>query len=482
MNKTIADVLIFIAVLTCTPHLQAQPSGTPITIGQQLTIESTVLGEQRSIIVGLPDNYQSSDQSYPVLYVLDGANHFHYTTGITRFLASNDFIPQMIVIAVNNTDRARDLTPPSQVKTDQQYFPTHGGADNFQRFFAEDLMPWVEQNYRTQPYKILVGHSLGGLFAVHTLTTRPDLFNAYIAISPSMQWNAQHLVDQAEQFFTATPQLPVSLYMTAGNEGRELLGGTRKLAGVLDAATPKDFLWQFDHLPLETHGSVPSRSTYQGLEFVFANWQLRNPYDFYANYGMGAIEQFYAVGDKRYGVDRGIPFMTTNYLLSFMTRDGNLDGAVDLMNKPSVIKNAFGGQFGLLANTLRDSGDKARAIHFYRIALQKNPGDMMARSALDEWDVDYSDLVPQLQIESHILQRYEGVYSSTSIPDITVQAEDGRLYRELNATRFQLHPVSDSEFYLQEVDVRYNFQLTSSGEVSGIRIKQGGTTILAERR
>jgi pimeloyl-ACP methyl ester carboxylesterase len=323
---------------------------------------------------------------------------------------------------------------------------------------------------------------LGGLFAVHTLTTRPDLFNAYIAISPSMQWNAQHLVDQAEQFFTATPQLPVSLYMTAGNEGGELLGGTRRLAGVLDAATPKDFLWQFDHLPLETHGSVPSRSTYQGLEFVFANWQLRNPYDFYANYGMGAIEQFYAVGDKRYGVDRGIPFMTTSYLLSFMTRDGDLDGAVDLMNKPSVIKNAFGGQFGLLANTLRDSGDKARAIHFYRIALQKNPGDMMARSALDEWDVDYSDLVPQLQIESHILQRYEGVYSSTSIPDITVQAEDGRLYRELNATRFQLHPVSDSEFYLQEVDVRYNFQLTSSGEVSGIRIKQGGTTILAERR
>lgn len=169
--------------------------------------EVSVFGEQRSFIVGLPASYEFSDTRYPVLYLLDGSQHFHYTTGITTFLSANQFIPQMIVIAVNNTDRRRDLTPPSQVPAEQQSMPTHGGADNFRRFLADELIPWVDQKYRTHPYKVLSGHSLGGLFAVHTLATQPDLFNAYIAISPSMQWNAQHLVKQAEQYFSSTRRL-----------------------------------------------------------------------------------------------------------------------------------------------------------------------------------------------------------------------------------------------------------------------------------
>lgn len=482
MRITITHVLIFFTLSIYGAQLRAQPSGEPITFGEQMTIESAVLGEQRSVIVGLPESYQSNDASYPVLYILDGSVFFNYTNGVVQLLAANEFIPEMIVIAVNNTDRARDLTPPSQEPNDLQIFPKTGGADNFQRFFAEELMPWVEKHFRTQPYKVLIGHSFGGLFAIHTLTTRPDLFNAYIAISPSMQWNAQGLVAQAEQFFTATEQLPVSLYMTAGDEGGELLGGTRKLAGELDAAAPEDFLWQFDHLPQETHGSVPLRSTYQGLEFVFANWFLRNPYEFYSRYGMEAVQQFYAFGDKRYGVDRGIPFMTISYLLGSMVRSGDLDAAVAMMNRESVRRNALAGQLGYLANMLRDSGDQADATQFYRLALQKNPGDMIARGALDEWGVDYSDLVSEQRVDPDTLQRYEGVYSSSRTADITVQVEQGRLYRELNATRFELHPLDDAQFYLQEDDVRYNFKLSSSGEVSGIRIRQGNTWIFAERR
>jgi len=371
MNKKTAYVLIILAFSLLTRQLQAQPSGTPITIGEQFNIESTILGEQRSVIVGLPESYQSGDSSYPVLYVLDGAVFFHSTTGISEFLATNEFMPEMIVIAVNNTDRNRDMTPPSQEANEQQMFPTLGGAENFQRYFSEELMPWVEQHYRTQSYKVLIGHSLGGLFAIHTLTTRPELFNAYIAISPSMQWNAQRLVGQAEQFFAATPELPVSLYMTAGNEGGKLLGGVRKLSGVLDEAAPKDFLWQFDHLSLETHGSVPLRSIYQGLEFVFSNWLLRNPYETYTRYGMSSIEQFYALGDQRYGVNRGIPTMTVSYLLGSMVRNGDLGGAMEMMSMPTVAQNALGGQFGFLGNMLRDKSDQASATHFYCLALQK---------------------------------------------------------------------------------------------------------------
>jgi predicted alpha/beta superfamily hydrolase len=187
MNQKKAHALsLFVAVLFAS-YLQAQPSGIPITIGEQLNIDSGILGEQRSVIVGLPESYSASNTSYPVLYLLDGASHFNYISGVVYFLAANDFIPEMIVVAVNNTDRNRDLTPPSQAPLDLRNAPTLGGADNFQRYLAEELMPWIETNYRTQSYKVLMGHSFGGLFAIHTLTTRPELFNAY--------WTSQSLLD-----------------------------------------------------------------------------------------------------------------------------------------------------------------------------------------------------------------------------------------------------------------------------------------------
>lgn len=477
-----ASILLLFTTLLFSGGIAAQSDGSPITIGEQFTIRSTVLDEDRSIIVGLPARYELSDASYPVLYVLDGAAHFHYTTGITEFLANNQFIPEMIVVAVNNTDRTRDLTPPSQIEREQQSSPTHGGADNFQRFFAEDLMPWVESNYRTHPYKVLVGHSFGGLFAIHTLTTRPNLFDAYIAISPSMQWNAQHLVEQAEAFFTDTPQLPVSLYMTVGNEGAELLGGTRKLAGVLDAATPKDFLWRFDHMPEETHGSVPHRSTYQGLEFVFANWLLRNPFEVYTQYGLAAVEQFHAFGDRRYGVNRGLPELTLAYLLGNIVRAGKLDDAVNLLSTPATLQNASASTVTYLADGLRDSGDLEQAETFYRHALRKNPGYVAARNALEALHIDYSDIVPSPRIAADILDRYSGVYASKQTGDMTVLVEDGGLYVDISGRRLQLHPLSESEFYVLERDNQYTFQFADDGQVSGVELRQDEFSVVADRR
>lgn len=479
MKTNVLGVLLMGALLHSS-ITSAQPTGTPVTIGERFTLESEVLDEERGVIIGLPSRYELSDSSYPVLYVLDGAAHFHYVTGITEFLAANQFIPEMIVVAVNNTDRRRDMTPPSQVPAEQQ--GSHGGADNFQRYFAEELMPWVEQNYRTHPYKVLVGHSLGGLFSVHTLTTRPDLFNAYIAISPSMQWNAQRLVDQAEAFFADTPQLALSLYMSAGNEGAELLGGTRKLAGVLDSATPKDFLWHFEHMPEETHSSVPHRSTYQGLEFVFANWALRDPFEIYSRYGLEAVEQFYAMGDQRYGFNRGLPQLTLAYLVGNMVRAGELDDAVALMSKASAVENASVSTFTYLADGLRENGRDEQATSFYRHALRQSPGNMTARNALDEMNADYSDIAPTIVLTAEALDRYAGVYSSERTGDITVIHEDGGLYLQLSRTRLQIYPLNESEFYSYERADQYSFQFTEHGQVSGLQLRQGEFQVVAERR
>ena len=198
----------------------AQEAGEPVVIGERFEVESEILGETRPIIIGKPQSYDSGQDSFAVVYVLDGAGHFHHTTAITRFLAANDRIPEMLVVGVPNfTNRGRDLTPPAEGDVDLSLFPDHGGADDFLRFLTDELMPWVGERYRTRQHRVLIGHSLGGLFALHTLVTQPEVFAGYIAISPSLQWDDQALVDQAETFFEDMDELVADLYMTMGDEG-----------------------------------------------------------------------------------------------------------------------------------------------------------------------------------------------------------------------------------------------------------------------
>jgi len=183
---------LFAVLLAWAVCSQGQNQANCVTIGQTVQIQSEILKQSRSLTISKPDGYDSGTDRYPVLYLLDGESNFEYTAAIVRFLADNERIPEMIVVAINSGDvagRTHDLTPPSQAEIDNRFSPGNGGGDAFLVFISDELVPYVERNYRTRPYRILVGHSFGGLFAIHTLVTKPKLFNAYIAIDPTVSWN-----------------------------------------------------------------------------------------------------------------------------------------------------------------------------------------------------------------------------------------------------------------------------------------------------
>src|SRR6185503_14410027 len=157
----------------------AQPAGTV----KRLTIKSAVLGEDRIILVRTPAGYETNKVSYPVLYMTDGDAHMGHTASTIEFLTQNGRISDLIVVGVTNTDRTRDLTPAKSTNKNpagELQFPTSGGADNFLKFFETELIPEIEKTYRVQPYRIFAGHSLGGLFAIHAMISKPKLFNSYV--------------------------------------------------------------------------------------------------------------------------------------------------------------------------------------------------------------------------------------------------------------------------------------------------------------
>jgi hypothetical protein len=247
----------------------------------RLTIKSEVLGEERVILVRTPPGYEHGDARFPVLYMTDGDAHLLHTSGTIGFLARNGRMPEMIVVGITNTDRTRDLTPTrSNLKTPEGELqaPTSGGGDKFLKFIQTELIPRIEKQYRVEPYRVLAGHSLGGLFALHAMVSRPELFNAYIAVSPSTQWDDFYIVKRVEAFLKARKSLNRTLFVSLGNEPGNIGVGFEKLKAVLAGQQVKDFMWDSAHLEDEDHGSVVLRSHYAGLRKVFDGWQLpRDP-------------------------------------------------------------------------------------------------------------------------------------------------------------------------------------------------------------
>ncbi len=331
---TRALVITLVAWLVATPApLFAQNGGNggePIVIGYRVTLHSQILNEDRPLWVYTPPGYDQSTDAYPVLYLLDGRGHFHHTTGAMQFLAANNRMPEMIVVAIPNTDRTRDLTPPASV-ADASQFPAAGGADNFLRFIREELQPWVEREFRTQPYRVLVGHSFGGLFAMHTLITHPETFNAYISISPSLWWNAEATVRNGESLFTDHPDLKGSLYMTMGNEGGRMLAGAWGFARILETSAPESFDWEWTPMEAEDHGSVPHRSTYDGLEWLFRAWNAPGlmPRAVAAGAdGLTIIEAHYAGLSERVGYSVPVPEGIINQMGYALLGQQKVDDAI----------------------------------------------------------------------------------------------------------------------------------------------------------
>jgi predicted alpha/beta superfamily hydrolase len=170
-------------------HAEAPPKTSPLVIGETFTIDSKRLGESRRVNVYLPPAYAASAETrLPVLYMPDGglAEDFLHVAGLVQVLTGNGTMRPFILVGVENTQRRRDLTGPTESAEDRKIAPKVGGSAAFRAFLRDELMPQVRERYRTTKEAALVGESLAGLFVVETFLLEPDLFDTYVAIDPSL--------------------------------------------------------------------------------------------------------------------------------------------------------------------------------------------------------------------------------------------------------------------------------------------------------
>lgn len=244
-------------------------SDVPFVLGERLKVSSKVLGMNKQISVWRPPALVGPDpRRFPVIYVLD--NDFLGTVTAVMAQMAEERMPPSIVVAVGHADRNLDLTPPLRTKaTVPIAIRNHGGADNFLKFFETELIPTIERRYPTAPFRVLIGHSLGGLFALHAATVKPRLFNAFIVMEPSVWWDSATVVSRLEQSLRASSRPPLRL--VAGERNtislmRSYIPALRALAG------PRGDVSFFD-VPFETHTGMQYIGRYIALRALFSAYE-----------------------------------------------------------------------------------------------------------------------------------------------------------------------------------------------------------------
>ena len=395
MIKSILSCLCFCLLASC-----AQEDSS-IKIGERLSIKSVILSEDRPYWVYLPESYgdeTNAPRRYPVLYLLDGDGHFHSATGVVQFMSSgingNVQIPELIVVAIPNTNRTRDLTPTHTTigfdGEETDFLQESGGGDAFLKFVRDELFPKIDSDYRTAPHRTLVGHSLGGLLALHALLDAPDMFQSYIAIDPSLWWDDKLLVRQAEKIRADNHERRSSVYISLANNSDIETGepglmeeAGREFGRTLAGAEYSGIRSTLQYFEAEDHGSVPLLSLYYGLLSTFEGYKFRIG-DFIAKPSIASVIAHFEGVSERLGVDPEPPESSVNqlgYLLLYTIED--LDMAVEMLKLNVTNYPASSNVYDSLGEAYMVRGDNILAIDNYEKSLVLDPDNENAKQQLE---------------------------------------------------------------------------------------------------
>lgn len=251
--------------------LVADEQAKPLSIGETFTVNSKILNETRQINIYFPPGYtESAGMRLPVLYMPDGgiAEDFLHVAGLVQVSVGSQTMRPFLLVGIENTERRRDMTGPTENEKDKKIAPRVGGSERFRKFICEELMPQIEKRYRTTKEKAIVGESLAGLFVIETFLLEPELFDTYIAFDPSLWWNDQKLIKGANDKLRSRSKLEKNLYFASSDE-KENAKIIERFADVLGKNSPPGVSWHYEKMPDEKHSTIYHPAALKAFRILF---------------------------------------------------------------------------------------------------------------------------------------------------------------------------------------------------------------------
>jgi len=298
MTKGLRTTLIIGLIIFLQQYVIAQGNQNHLflqKVGMVDSLYSEILNESRKFYIQIPSSYNSSkNQKYPVVFILDGEIFLPTVNDVQNYY-SGGFTPEMVLVGIaNDKNRIRDLTTSTiTFRYGMPFNEKNGEADNFRKFIQNELIPFIESKYPVTNYRTLIGHSYGGLFTISTLINQPNLFNNYLAIDPSMDWDNQKLLKEAKEQLANQKYQGKALFMSLSGQ-LHMQNSQITIDNVMSDTTdytlfPRSniafsnmakenadngltFEWKF--YPNDLHGTIPFPSIMDGMISLFKWYQM----------------------------------------------------------------------------------------------------------------------------------------------------------------------------------------------------------------
>jgi len=371
-----------------------QTNGPFVGLGKDIKLHSEILKEDRPCSIYVPQSYEQSTfapKRYPVLYLLDGNEwSFRWVSQLVQYMADCEQIPELIVVAIPSVNRNRDFTP-----TLGPGIASSGGGESFERFLNEEVAAYVDAHFRTAPYRILVGHSFGGVLAMDSFLRKTNGFQAYLALDPSLFWDNGILVRHAEEIlpiakdfhnavFIATAAHPLSFLDKSSLATNSIKLASERFFKILKKCPSPGLQVKYQHFDSEDHGSVRLVGLYDGLRFVFEDYKPQNssaldtPPLFTDNFRKVS---------NRLGFPMLPPEQYVNEIAYWLLEVHETDRAIACFKLNVTNYPGSSDAYASLAEAYVAKGDRQLAKSNFEKSLQLSPGNTKAANGLKTLDV-----------------------------------------------------------------------------------------------
>jgi predicted alpha/beta superfamily hydrolase len=286
--RTSITVRIIVLLLLCAPGVRGQGSMQPYRLPGIYKFEfvSRINHQPYRLTVALPFGYSTADTvRYPSMYLLDGEPNLPLAALIQWNMTYDGAVPNMILVGVGYQSndfmgtvsyRALDYTPTRDDRADSEMTAHHhmtmvsGGADIFLRVMKEEIIPFIQQQYKVNEDRALAGHSFGGLFTAYVLFNHPEVFDRYLISSPSLDWDGGVIKKMELKYSTGHRSLPARVFISAGGaEPDSMVPDVQALSETLTGRHYQGLAITEKIFEDETHLSVVPFSISRGLRVLY---------------------------------------------------------------------------------------------------------------------------------------------------------------------------------------------------------------------
>lgn len=228
------------------------------------TFESKAFEGERKISIALPTGYSESDSTtkYMVAYLFDGQFNPYFSmvhSVVDYYSQIGEGIP-MIIVSIYTENRSLEFTPKwNNQETFDGWRGNCGNAEVLTSSLKNEIMPYIEENFNTNSYRLGIGHSLGGTYVMQDIFKDESLFTGIIAVSPNLNYDDEQIVASGKAYFQNRPDSRTFIYASAGDQGKmesSFRRSLQKLDSTYSAIHPENLAWECQWLDGDGHMSA----------------------------------------------------------------------------------------------------------------------------------------------------------------------------------------------------------------------------------